>query len=193
MSNFKQLHFEKFDMASALSDLSDLTLGDEDTPKGQICLNSVPGHEDNPFYGYGGLWKDWPNQKTVTHDDGTKETIVPWRTEGLKEEDFTVLCDRFKGTVFEEAYNELTSRFIIGRVRLMTMEPRKCLTWHKDTSPRIHYPIITSPGNLMIIEDEVKHLESNTWWLVDTTKHHTALNGSSESRIHLVAVLLGKK
>ena len=50
-----------------------------------------------------------------------------------------------------------------------------------------------NPNNFMIIEDEVKHLPNNTWWLTDTTHNHTALNGSTKDRIHLVAVLLGKR
>jgi hypothetical protein len=193
MSHFKQLDFTKFDLASAYSDITDLTFGREDTPGGQVCINTQKGHEDDPFYGYGGLWKDWQNQKTITYDNGTKETIVPWRKEGLKEQDFNVVCEQFKGTIFEEAYEELNSKFILGRVRLMTLASKRCLTWHKDTSPRIHYPFITELENFMIIEDEVKHLPNNTWWLTDTTHNHTALNGSTKDRIHLVAVLLGKR
>ena len=193
MSHFKQLNFPKFDLAKAWLDTTDLTFGREDTPEGQVCINTVKGHEDDPFYGYGGLWKDWQNKKTVIHDDGTKETIVPWREEGLKEEDFTEVCTQFKGTIFEEAYNMLNEKFVLGRVRVMTLDSKRCLTWHKDTSPRIHYPMITDIGNLMIIENEVKHLHKHTWWLTDTTQNHTALNGDTKSRTHLVAVILDKK
>jgi hypothetical protein len=42
----------------------------------------------------------------------------------------------------------------------------------------------------MIIEDEVKHLPANTWWLTNTLVKHTALNASMEDRIHLVASLI---
>ena len=42
----------------------------------------------------------------------------------------------------------------------------------------------------MIIEDQAFHMPVNTWWHTDTTKNHTALNGSTGDRIHLVIVLL---
>ena len=46
----------------------------------------------------------------------------------------------------------------------------------------------------MVIEDEVKHLEQDQWYLTKTGyNNHTAFNGSSESRTHLVANLLGEK
>ena len=65
MSHFKQLNFPKFDLAKAWLDTTDLTFGREDTPEGQVCINTVKGHEDDPFYGYGGLWKDWQNKKCI--------------------------------------------------------------------------------------------------------------------------------
>jgi len=42
----------------------------------------------------------------------------------------------------------------------------------------------------MVIDDEVMHIPQNQWWMTDTTKYHTALNGSDQSRIHLVAAIL---
>jgi hypothetical protein len=42
----------------------------------------------------------------------------------------------------------------------------------------------------MIIEDEVKHMNENTWWMTNTVLYHSAFNGSKEDRIHLVAVVL---
>jgi hypothetical protein len=41
----------------------------------------------------------------------------------------------------------------------------------------------------MVIDNEVKHLGQDKWWMADTSKPHTAFNASRESRIHLVAVI----
>ena len=71
----------------------------------------------------------------------------------------------------------------------MKSKIKTCLSWHNDSSPRIHYPIKTQDGCLMVIGDEVKHLEQDKWWWTDTTITHTALNGSREERIHLVITL----
>lgn len=150
----------------------------------QICINSTVGNEDNIFLGRGSLTWDWDN----SYHDETGKLIVPLREIPMKEPDFTVLCNQFKGTLFEDVYNALTSQYNIGRIRIMNSRPKTCLTWHMDNTKRIHYPMKTQEGCLMVIEDEVKHLEQNTWYLTETHKRkHTALNSSKEERLHLVA------
>ena len=155
----------------------------------QICLNSIKGKEDNIHYGRGSLIFDWDN---FYYDDQGK-LKAPCRDRILKENDFTELCDQFKGTLFEEVYNALSSKYNVGRVRIMNSRPKTCLTWHTDGSPRLHYPIKTQEGCLMIIEDEVKHLPENTWWWTNTTVKHTAINASKDTRIHLVVAVLEEK
>jgi aspartyl/asparaginyl beta-hydroxylase (cupin superfamily) len=92
--------------------------------------------------------------------------------------------------VFEEIYYTLQKYYTLGRVRLMQSKPKTCLTWHNDNSKRIHLPIKTNAGCQMVIENQVQHMPAGTWWLTDTTVPHTAFNASTESRIHLVAVVL---
>lgn len=159
--------------------------------RNQICLNSLPGHNDNFELGTGSLIFDWKNSNAQTVNDITKINILE-KTDCLDESEFSVLCNQFKGTVFETIYNMLSEQYILGRVRLMKSQPNSCLSWHNDTTPRLHYPLLTHQGCLMVIEDEVMHLEYNTWYMTETTKKHTAFNGSKYSRIHLVAVILGK-
>jgi|TARA_B110000908_G_scaffold172735_1_gene242524 hypothetical protein len=153
---------------------------------GQICINAVPGHTDSTSYGCGSLYYDWSN-KTIS-DNGSIEPGV--RHTILEEEHFTEIADVFVGTLFETVLTTLQENFNVGRVRLMKSKPQTCLTWHYDPSPRLHYPIQTSKGCLMVIEDEVFHLPINEWWHTNTLKHHTAFNGSTEERIHLVVSLL---
>lgn len=152
----------------------------------QICINTVPGREDDLFYGRGSLQYDWDNATT----DENGRTHVPERAVPLREQDFTVLCTQYRGTAFEQMYESLTARYNVGRVRIMNMKSKKCLTWHTDTSPRIHYPIKTQDGCFMVIEDEVKHLPLYTWTKTDTTLPHTAFNGSKDSRYHIVATII---
>lgn len=155
----------------------------------QMCLNSIKGKEDNIHYGRGSLVFDWDN----SYHDHDGKLIVPLRDQQLREDDFTELCNQFKGTLFEEVYNALTTEYNIGRVRIMNSLPKTCLTWHTDESPRIHYPMKTQEGCLMVIEDEVKHLEQNKWYWTNTTVPHTAFNASKEDRIHLVATVLEER
>lgn len=155
--------------------------------KDQICLNTVPGQDDNFFYGRGSLDYDWDN--SIVDSNGTIK--VSLRDVPLKEQDFTVLCSQFRNTVFEDVYNALTSKYKLGRVRIMNLQPKKCLTWHADNTNRVHYPIKTQKGCFMVINSKVQHLDQNTWWFTNTNNNmHTAFNGSKQDRYHLVAAIL---
>ena len=192
---FRQLNFPKFSNVSSTYQ----RLLDENTiswPKAfrQICINTVPEHPDNIHYGCGSLHYDWENSNIIKDDNGKiLKYDVPKFDTPKQENDFTQLNSQFKGCVFEEIYYKITEKYNVGRVRLMESLPKTCLTWHSDNSPRLHFPIKTQDGCFMVIEDNVKHLPLNTWWYTDTTRMHTAFNSSTESRIHLVAVLLGEK
>jgi hypothetical protein len=40
----------------------------------------------------------------------------------------------------------LSSKYKLGRVRILLKQPRSTLSWHRDPEPRLHIPIITNPG-----------------------------------------------
>lgn len=95
------------------------------------------------------------------------------------------------GTWWEEFFTNLP--FKLYRARLMTMHPRTCYSIHVDDTPRIHIAIKTHKQARFIFTNPpvLKHIpaDGHLWW-VDTREEHTALNGSLEARIHLVAVLV---
>ena len=69
----------------------------------------------------------------------------------------------------------------------MIMYEKSCYSYHTDKTPRIHIPLITNDKCFMIVDDEVIRLPANgDVYLIDTTKFHTFLNGSWETRIHIV-------
>lgn len=161
----------------------------KNTIKDQICINTVKGKEDDIHYGRGSLVYDWDN----SYHNKNGKLVAPLKDIVAKEEDFKILNSQFKDTLFEEAYNALEKKFVLGRVRIMQSQPKTCLTWHVDPQPRVHYPLKTTEGCLMVIQDEVKHLPKNTWWWTNTIVNHTALNASRDIRIHLVASIIEEK
>jgi len=97
-------------------------------------------------------------------------------------------------TYFKKVYDTLSKKFKLGRVRILLKEPRSTLSWHRDPEPRLHIPIITNPGSIMVIENVAKHLPADgSVWITNNTKYHNAFNGGEESRIHLVACVLNYK
>ena len=44
---------------------------------------------------------------------------------------------------------------------MLLKEPRSTLSWHRDPEPRLHIPIITNPGCLMVIDNVAKHMPAD--------------------------------
>ena len=148
----------------------------------QICLNApqavgwdrqnFPWHEKDFVFGVGSLEVDWSKAEVVDHDVDSDNRIsvdkidAPKQAKPLTEDIFDTLCTVFQNTVFEEVYNKLSE----------------------------NYPMKTQEGNIMVIEDEVLHLNKDKWYLTKTGYNkHTAINCSNESRTHLVACIMGEK
>jgi hypothetical protein len=190
MSNFKKLvDLPVYDLYPELNEL----LHNKTLHWGiynQICLNTTEDRPDDFLFGVGSLTHDWTKSETIVDQFGNERIEVPKFETPYTEEQFTNLCSQFKNTLFELVFNELTSKYKIGRIRLMKSKPKTCLSWHVDSNIRIHYPIKTQEGCFMIIENELMHLELNSWWQTNTFPLHTAVNASKEDRIHLVAVVL---
>ena len=69
--------------------------------------------------------------------------------------------------------------------------PRTTLSWHRDPEPRLHIPIITNPGAIMVVDKEARHMPADgSVWVVDNTKYHNFFNGGEEDRIHFVATII---
>tara|TARA_B100001029_G_C15025225_1_gene433189 strand:+ start:273 stop:872 length:600 start_codon:yes stop_codon:yes gene_type:complete len=152
---------------------------------GAICLNQIPGDPDS-IKGNKSRGVFWTKP-----DSSGKEKI---RDVEIDESLYTEFVKDFQNTYFKEVYEKLSSRFKLGRVRILLKEPRSTLSWHRDPEPRLHIPIITNPGSIMVIDEVAKHLPADgSVWITNNTKYHNAFNGGEENRIHLVACVLDYK
>ena len=116
------------------------------------------------------------------------------RDQMIDETKYTEFVEDFKNTYFKEVYDELSKRYKLGRVRLLLKEPRSTLSWHRDPEPRLHIPIYTNPGAIMVVDTLAKHMPADgSVWITNNTKYHNAFNGGEENRVHLVACVLDYK
>ena len=152
---------------------------------GGISLNQIPGDpESTKGKNVRGIFWTKP-------DSSGKEVL---RDKQINEEAYTEFVKEFENTYFKKVYDTLSKKFKLGRVRILLKEPRSTLSWHRDPEPRLHIPIITNPGSIMVIENVAKHLPADgSVWITNNTKYHNAFNGGEESRIHLVACVLNYK
>ena len=112
------------------------------------------------------------------------------RAKRIDETKYTEFVKDLEDTYFKEVYDILSKKFKLGRVRILLKEPRSTLSWHRDPEPRLHIPIITNPGCIMVIEEVAKHLPADgSAWVTNNMKYHNFFNGGEEDRIHLVACL----
>ncbi|MDC0618523.1 aspartyl/asparaginyl beta-hydroxylase domain-containing protein [Candidatus Pelagibacter sp.] len=127
-----------------------------------------------------------------TKPDATGKEVV--RDVTIDESAYSEFIDEFKDTYFKEVFDVLSSKYKLGRVRVLLKKPRSTLSWHRDPEPRLHIPIITNPGSIMVIDNVAKHLPADgSVWITNNTKYHNAFNGGEEDRIHLVACVLDHK
>ena len=150
-----------------------------------ISLNQVPGDPDS-IKGNNVRGVYW------TKPDSSGKEVV--RDVTINESKYTAFVEDFKNTYFKEVYDELSKRFKLGRVRLLLKEPRSTLSWHRDPEPRLHIPIYTNPGAIMVIDKIAQHMPADgSVWITNNKKYHNAFNGGEENRVHLVACVLDYK
>ena len=150
-----------------------------------ISLNQIPGDPESTKGSKirGAYW---------TKPDSTGKEVA--RDVGIDESKYTEFVNDFKGTYFEDVYRKLSEKLKLGRVRLLLKEPRSTLSWHRDPEPRLHIPIYTNPGAIMVVDSVAKHLPADgSVWITNNTKYHNAFNGGEENRVHLVACVLNYK
>ena len=150
-----------------------------------ISLNQIPGDPES-IKGSKVRGVYW------TKPDSTGIEVS--RDVNIDESKYSEFVKDFEHTYFKEVFDELKKYYKLGRVRLLLKEPRSTLSWHRDPEPRLHIPIVTNPGCLMVIENEAKHLPANgSVYITNNVKYHNAFNGGEENRVHLVACLTDYK
>ena len=188
--DFYQVPNLKFDIVKLRSDL-DVVMKKKKfmtpgiTHFGAIPLNQIPNDEES-IKGNNIRGQYW----TIPDENGKEVS----RDMPIDESKYTQVVPDFQNTYFEEVYKRLVAKFKLGRVRLLLKEPRSTLSWHKDPEPRLHIPIITNPGAIMVVDHVAKHMPADgSVWITNNTKYHNAFNGGEENRIHLVACVLDYK
>lgn len=86
---------------------------------------------------------------------------------------------------------------VIGRCRLMRIEPGKRVHEHADVSyywrnrVRIHIPIVTDPAVIFGCDGQTVHMAPGEAWSFDNWRTHYVENPSDVRRIHLVIDTVG--
>ena len=132
------------------------------TEVNQIAIQNLSGEGDDWYCGLGSLLK----------------------LKNTSEHAYKFIQPSLKGSVIESIIKQYGG----FRTRIMNMKPRSCYSVHSDFSYRIHIPIVTSEQCWMVWpynENCYNLKEGNVYW-TNTKASHSAFNGSTFNRIHLV-------
>ena len=149
---------------------------------GAISLTQIPGDPDS-IKGSKARGVYW------TKPDKTGNEVS--RDIKVDESQYSEFIKDYENTYFKEVYDVLSSKYKLGRIRILLKEPRSTLSWHKDPEPRLHIPIVTNKGCMMVIENVAKHMPADgTATITNNKKFHNFFNGGEQARVHLVACVL---
>ena len=125
---------------------------------------------------------------------GTKDNLDPFYACGAEIFNNTGKREHeFNTPIFDMPYiNSIIKDLKMYRTRVMVLKPKRCYTYHQDTTKRIHIPLVTNDKCFFIINSQVKQYPADgNYYVVDTTQMHTAINASKEDRIHIIGVING--
>lgn len=79
----------------------------------------------------------------------------------------------------------------IAGLGVFTLVPGQTHPMHKDVQPpewlaRVHVPLITNPGAVLIMDDGEHHLEVGKAYRMNTLANHTVENRGEETRVHFI-------
>lgn len=118
------------------------------------------------------------------NDDDPWDSAVG-RSKG-NELSYTNLNPSFKGTLFEE----LIDKYSLTRTRFMWVGPYSCYSMHRDSTPRIHVPLVTNPECYFVFKAGlIKHMPLGAVYRTNTLFPHTFMNCSEFPRLHIVGVV----
>ena len=110
--------------------------------------------------------------------------------ESLLDPDTHVLLQNGTDPIHDLPYtNSLLTKYNMHTSRIMCLRSKECYSWHHDSSPRIHFPIITNNKCFFVLEKDVFNMPVGNAYYVDTRKEHTAFNGNKNfERYHIVGL-----
>ena len=107
----------------------------------------------------------------------------------------------YKYKIFDIPYiNSIIDELDLYKARITFLKEKECYTWHRDMHPRVHVPVVSDPFTCFMIvqskfnpddKGEMHRMPVGEKYYIDTTKHHTAINGGIPERIHLIGTVTG--
>ena len=108
---------------------------------------------------YSNLYED-RDPYTVIDEDVNVERIIEELTKHsfLDNEEHVHLQTRYEPNYDLEYTNTLLKKYKMYSTRMMCLTPTRCYSYHVDSSPRVHIPLITNEMCFFILEKQMFNL-----------------------------------
>ena len=130
-------------------------------------------------------------QTSIQYKEGDDPFISSVGKSKGNELSYDILNPLYKDSVIED----VVKKYKLHRARFMWVNPMSCYSLHKDSTPRIHIPLITNPACYFVFKEDnssngiIKHLPIGSVYWTNTTVSHTFMNCSDIARLHLVGIV----
>ena len=135
-------------------------------------------------------WSEYPNGKQAGlqyHIGSDPWTDAVGRMKPGQTWIDTEINPYFKDTYFEE----LIIKYKLFRTRLLWLKPFSCYSMHRDDTTRVHIPIITNKHCFFVFrENGLFNMPEGHVYHVNTLEEHSAMNCSTEWRLHLIGAVI---
>ena len=139
-------------------------------------------------------------EKIVNHFKGKDFNFTDLGPYSKKRTDYPLYAHKLANKVVKNKNN--VGILICGSGTGMSMAANKhkkiraaqCFSLKSTKLSRLHIPIYTNPGAIMVIDKTAEHMPADgSVWVTNNLKYHNAFNGGEENRVHLVACVLDYK
>jgi len=136
------------------------------------------------------IWTDYKlksKQAGLQHKEGDDIWISSVGKSKGEEYQYNIINPVVKNTLFED----IIVKYNLARSRFLFLAPFSTYSIHKDSTKRLHIPIITnSKCFLLFKENGLHHLAPGHVYETDTTLEHTSINCSESWRLHFVGAII---
>ena len=85
--------------------------------------------------------------------------------------------------------NTLITKYKMYRTRVMTLDQKRCYSYHQDPTYRVHIPVVTNTRSWLMIDEQLYKLAAGEAYIVNTKYMHTAINADNNPRTHIVGCI----
>ncbi|GAA4159069.1 hypothetical protein GCM10022251_34930 [Phytohabitans flavus] len=149
---------------------------------------------------------DWRRQRTYSEDGASEEYAADWRVLPLRSPGgderrtdaggpgplpFAATSWLARAPYLAEIIESVPTS--VRAARLMSLAPGASVETHRDTPLgfpygmlRLHVPIVTNDGAILVLDGEVHRWQPGTFWYGDFSRPHSIANTGTSNRVHLV-------